>query len=61
LDLHETGTLQVCDITGQELLRVKMSTNPITFNRSGLASGVYLLSVINQQGRVLARDKMVVK
>jgi len=61
LDKNDPGTFLLYDIAGREIVRMKISSNPFTFDRTGLTSGLYLLSVINQQGEVIARDKIIIK
>jgi hypothetical protein len=61
IDKNELGTLLLNDITGRELTRMKITSNSFTFDRTGLGSGLYLLSVTNQQGAVIAHDKIIMK
>jgi len=61
MDKNSFGTYVLNDISGRELSRIKITSNPFIFNRSKLASGIYILSVTNRQGIIVSREKLIVK
>jgi len=61
---ENTAKLEVMDITGRKVLEQKKydpSTSEITFNNiSDLPAGVYIISAVDQEGRILQSSRMIV-
>src|SRR5690606_39242840 len=61
---ENTAKLEVIDITGRKVLEQKKydpSTSEITFNNiSDLPAGVYIISDVDQEGRILQSSRMIV-
>lgn len=60
LDQNGSFDLSLVDITGKEVLRMNDVNGQVQINRGNMLPGVYLLNIIDEEGRVFS-DKLMVR
>ena len=61
LEQEQTATFKVFNLNGQMLLKETLTKNKSKVSLKGLAAGVYLYRIINENGDILKSDKLIIQ
>ncbi len=60
LDANEKYTINILDITGKEIRVLTDVSGDVTINKSDMAPGIYLMNIVNKEGRINS-NKIIVQ